>query len=315
MRAAISTGALHVAPAATSVDPFVPLDRPAPGDPPALLAVYRGACVFFNAGGDRLCEIHRALGHDALPLACRQFPRVSVHEPRGTSVTLSHFCPTAASMLDSSGPVAIVTSAPAFPSRAEYSGLDATTSLPPLLRPDVLMDWHAWWEMERRAVEVLSTAPVDIALARLALAVETTRTWRPTDGDLVHRVTRAFDEATTAANAAAPPDEAWLAARRDAALEAIPVDLRAQAPAFTFPADRLAARVLSRFLAAHAFANWTAHLGSGLRSWLRSIEIAYAVATATHSLGEADLLLRHLVDPPSLAAACGRAEEISGTRA
>ena len=45
------------------------------------------------------CAIHRVLGHDALPSACRHFPRAAVTDDLGTFVTLSHFCPTAASML------------------------------------------------------------------------------------------------------------------------------------------------------------------------------------------------------------------------
>ena len=51
-------------------------------------------CVFHDAEA-RQCRIHAVLGHDALPLACRQFPRVTVHDPRGVSVALSAYCPTA----------------------------------------------------------------------------------------------------------------------------------------------------------------------------------------------------------------------------
>ena len=61
-----------------------------------------GACVSFErgmGGATSQCAIHRVLGHDALPSACRHFPRAAVTDDLGTFVTLSHFCPTAASML------------------------------------------------------------------------------------------------------------------------------------------------------------------------------------------------------------------------
>jgi Fe-S-cluster containining protein len=76
---------------------------------PPLLARVNGRCVFLddpeNAGDAPTpepgrCRIHAALGHEALPLACRQFPRVTVEDPRGVSVTLSHYCPTAAGLLE-----------------------------------------------------------------------------------------------------------------------------------------------------------------------------------------------------------------------
>ncbi len=78
--------------------PFI--ERPAHDttEAPALLATAHGRCVFHDPAGR--CAIHSALGHDALPVACRQFPRVSVTDPRGVSVTLSHYCPTAAALLD-----------------------------------------------------------------------------------------------------------------------------------------------------------------------------------------------------------------------
>src|SRR5437762_14372552 len=109
-------------------DPFVAppfaLSDDALPDTPALLAVSSGACVFFDRTSPR-CRIQHALGHDALPLACRQFPRVAVHDPRGVSITLSHYCPTSAAMLDTIDPVQIVSGAPAFPAAGAYEGLDA----------------------------------------------------------------------------------------------------------------------------------------------------------------------------------------------
>ena len=51
-----------------------------------------------NATAKR-CIVHRDLGEPHLPTTCRHFPRVAVQDRRGTFVSLSHFCPTAASML------------------------------------------------------------------------------------------------------------------------------------------------------------------------------------------------------------------------
>lgn len=59
-----------------------------------------GRCVFLEgAGGRSRCAVHHRLGEGALPSACRQFPRVVTLIPLGLSVTLSHYCPTAASLL------------------------------------------------------------------------------------------------------------------------------------------------------------------------------------------------------------------------
>lgn len=249
--------------------------------------------------------MQQALGHDALPLACRQFPRVSVHDPRGTSVTLSHYCPTAAALLDADlpGGTAIVVNAPAFPATGEHVGLDARESLPPLLRPDLLLDWEAWWECERLAVELLGSADpgqTNMAVARLRMAVGDVVTWSPADGPLVDRVRASFANAAAAAPCIAAAPATPLI---DAVFAAIPEEIR---PSRFAPAPAPTDRALRRFLAAHAFANWTIHLGRGLRGWLRSIEAAAALIDAGAGVRHADLLLRHLADPQALANALPR---------
>jgi hypothetical protein len=279
-------------------------------DAGALVAVSDGACVFYEREGGGTCAIHRALGHDALPLACRQFPRVSVRDPRGVSITLSHYCPTAASLLASSDTIEIVTDSAAFPANGEYVGLDATTSPPPLLRPGVLMDWDTWWDVERRAVASLARndrAP-DAALAVLGGAVERARDWRPSDGPLGAHVACAFDELAAARAPERPRSNAWLGARRALAIDAVPRDLANAIPLpRTNPDVAPSPPALARFLAAHAFANWTPHLGGGLRAWVRSIEVACALAI-TSGVRDADLVLRHLIDPREFAARCASAE-------
>jgi hypothetical protein len=63
-----------------------------------------------------LCGVHRALGEGALPATCRIFPRIALTDARGTFITLSHYCPTAAAMLFRTDvPLEIVESPAAFP--------------------------------------------------------------------------------------------------------------------------------------------------------------------------------------------------------
>ena len=244
---------------------------PIPDDLGGLLPMTAQGCAFHNAAQYR-CEIQAAQGHHALPLACRQFPRVSVTDPRGASVTLSHYCPTALSRLETfAGELAIVTDAAAFPAGGEYVGLDARTSLPPALTPHVLMDWDSWWEWERLAIELFNCdeSPREI-LQRLSLAVEHARTWKPGQGELITRVREAFEKAS-----------------------------------FPGPKGPGLHRAL---LASHAFANWTAHLGEGLRTWLRSLETVVFLLEEGWTMREIDLWLRHFADPRLLARVWSAAE-------
>jgi hypothetical protein len=88
---------------------------------------------------------------------------------------------------------------------------------------------------------------------------------------------------------------------------AIPAEL-APPPAVADP--RPDERVVCRFLAAHAFASWAIHVGSGLRIWLRSIEAAEALVESGLGIRAADLRLRHLCDTRAL---CGGLEELKLT--
>jgi hypothetical protein len=84
-------------------------------------------------------------------------------------------------------------------------------------------------------------------------------------------------------------------------LDAIPPELRAESGRLKADGPRPPANVVSNFLAAHAFANWTAHLGEDLLTWQRSIEAAFALVELGGGVRQADLLLRHLADPHRLA--------------
>ena len=94
LHAGIAEGRLH---------PEVAWARPIADLPHGARVVLRvlpsGDCVFLEHGQPRLCAVERQLGAGAMPPPCRQFPRVATLTPSGVSLTLSHYCPTAASML------------------------------------------------------------------------------------------------------------------------------------------------------------------------------------------------------------------------
>jgi len=307
MRAALATGALRPLAGAGSCFETPP---GAPLETPALLKIVDHRCVFFDEANGRACRVHAALGHDSLPLACRQFPRLVVRDPRGVSIVLSHYCPTAAASLGRQAKVTVVESPRAFPTNAEYEGLDAREALPPLLCPDVLMDWDSWWMFEHLSVELLgnSEEPVTWSLARLARTVERIQTWRPGGEALGDWIRQAFGDQTHV--------DCWapigLESRREEVTAAIPEGLRSRgALDGCGPPD---VQTMRHVLAAHAFANWTAHLGRGLRSWLRSIEAAYALLQSGYGVRHTDLLLRHLADPRALAERWSAAEVDGGVR-
>ena len=285
-----ATGQLPIDRAVRSTSLFVrPIDAPA--ETPVIVGRTDGRCVF-HTGGHR-CGIHEHLGHDALPLACRQFPRVSVLDPRGVSVTLSHYCPTAAATLGSDGydraRADILVNTPGFPPDGEYAGLEARDALPPLLCRDVLMDWDAWWRLEQRAVATLlhTGASADEALALLRGVVARLGRWRPGSEPLIDAVETAFDRGD-AAPAVAPVE---VLVRH--AFDRVPGVYRQRAEwAWHLDTPDPVAR---RFLAAHAFANWQVHgQNGGLSAWLASIDTARAFLSAGAGVRHTDLVLRHL---------------------
>jgi hypothetical protein len=106
-----------------------------------------------TAGGcplheDGRCAVHRDRGPEALPAACRHFPRVCLRDLRGVSVTLSCFCPTAAEMLFREDvPLAIVEGPHPVPIGTPVEGLDA--------RGATHVDLDALSEWERGTIDAL----------------------------------------------------------------------------------------------------------------------------------------------------------------
>ena len=114
-----------------------------------------GHCVFHGDGG---CGIHRAR-----PASCAHFPYVCLVDSRGVRVTLSHYCPTAASLLFAhEGPIEIVEGPSPVAGFDIPEGLDARESLPPAFakatagRPHAakprLLSWDEFSEWEREDV-------------------------------------------------------------------------------------------------------------------------------------------------------------------
>lgn len=186
-------------------------------------AMLRGRrCSFLETGerGTPACEIHRLAGHAALPLTCRMFPRIVLHDPRGTFISLSHFCPTAAAMLFEAGPPAEIVDAPiALTGTQPLDGLDARDVWPPLLRPGLMMDLESYTTWERLALELVTRegiAPAS-ALDGLAAATAALSAWTPSSATpLLGAVHDAFARITPRPGILGAHDPAvkrWLAAR------------------------------------------------------------------------------------------------------
>jgi hypothetical protein len=256
--------------------------------------------------------VHRDLGVDALPSACRHFPRVATLTPLGVSVTLSHYCPAAAALLfRPGGGLRILEGPPAFPPTWPWEGLDAREALPPLLKPGVLMDWPSLERWERFCVSVLAErgrGPED-ALDVLSGAAEEARRWSPGRGAFGECFEDVLEEALGRGNErrgpalteasrnglSSPRNPAgrgflgWpLVAGCVAHRELLPdapegldeVDRRWVAPrwlAFALP--------VRRWLAAKAFASWAVLQGEGLRTAVASLRVALAVLRAEAARG------------------------------
>jgi hypothetical protein len=321
-------------PQAAGLSPFV-TEPDLPDDAAAILQrTDRGACVFFEPA-TRLCVVHRDLGEASLPATCRYFPRVALRDARGTSITLSHFCPTAASMLFRDDvPLAIVDRPVAFPP-ADYEGLAIVDDdLPPLLHPAMLMDLEGYAAWERHMVaRCAADASPESVLATLVRDARALRTWRPGPVALAAAV-----EALPATFLDSSPHETLSVslAYHAEVIAAVPDDLK-PAPderglgeiylLAVAPRWHAFRRPLNRYLAAKAFACWTAYQGRGLMSIVRGLEAALALVRveaarqcrdAGRPLDEellrgafrgADFALNHLAVGEDLAAAWSRAEE------
>jgi hypothetical protein len=316
--------------------------RPLPGLPHGarVLRVSReGECVFREP---RACAVHARLGAQALPSACLQFPRVATLTPLGVSVTLSHYCPTAAELLfRDDRPLVIVDAPEAFPASWPYEGLDARQAFPPLLRPGVLTSWRSHVRLEAHAVATFarSDCAPEVALVSLATTVERLRAWTPADGPFDAFADEVLESPGPPATASPRSLEGALAEWERAAAS---IPATASAPESprralrTLDRDRLDAVVdagysrlhapVRRWLAAKAFGSWVALQGDGVRTTVASLRLALGVLRAEAARGcadaareldapllkeafrRSDLLLQHLVDVHALARELSRCE-------
>jgi hypothetical protein len=253
---------------------FIASGNPDPYD--TVIAKHQnGGCVFFEhhrpvhrSRGEGGCVIHREAGVGALPTACRHFPRKFLRDSRGTFISLSHFCPTAACLLFDAPPLEIVEARAPLMIEEPIEGLDARNELPPLLRPDVLCDPDGYDAWERASLAVLADDDLawHAALDRIAAATERVRSWTPGAESLAARVVREF---SSIEDRAAPriPDRALLEL-----VWRLSGDAADHAPT-TLEDLKSFDAAMKNFLAARLFGNWIAYQGRGLRSivqWLRA---------------------------------------------
>jgi Fe-S-cluster containining protein len=331
---AVARGVLQTHAAARHVAPFV-VEPDLPDDAAAMLErTETGECVFLERD-TKLCIVHRDMGEAALPATCRYFPRLAVQDSRGTFITLSHFCPTAASMLFRDDcPITIVSGPPAFPP-ADYEGLIVTgDDLPPLLSPNMLMDrvGYSAWEQHMVARCAERGVSPEAVLATLERDARLLRAWKPGGLTLVDAI-RGLPSHSELGRSASTLEQSLTL--YDDALQAVPDDLRPQPdqsgldaafadlvspvwPTFSTP--------LNRYLAAKAFASWTAYQGRGVMTIVRGLEAALAVVRLEaarqsrnadrvldvellrDAFRSADFLLNHLAVGEDLAAAWSVAE-------
>lgn len=324
---ALATGRLHTAPGTEGMDAFI-VGPDLPEDTAAMFERSdEGQCVFLDRSS-HLCIVHRDLGETALAATCRHFPRLAVHDRRGTFVALSHFCPTAAAMLFRDDVrLAIVDAPPAFPP-ADYDGLEITDEdLPPLLHPQMLMDLDGYtaWErhMVARCVD-LARSPESI-LATLHRDAHAIGGWTPggrTLAETIAGLPATFVDAEPVGSL-----DGSLALFHEA-MTAVPTEFRPEPDengleetflTFVAPAWEHFPAPLNRYIAAKAFATWTAYQGRGVATIVRGIEAAVALvrveaarqcrdagrvldaALLLEAFRSADFLLNHLAVGEDLA--------------
>ena len=313
---------------------FIPEDLP--DDAGAMVArTSEGDCVFYHRHSG-LCVVHRDMGEALLPSTCRHFPRVAVRDQRGTFISLTHYCPTAASMLFRDDvPLEIVESPPAFPPAA-YDGLVVDPEAwPPLLHPQMLMNLEAYSAWERHMVRRCAdpSASPESVIATLTRDARLLRAYTPGARSLLDAIaalpremigaaaSRTLDEslALFAGVIAAVPDEYTPPPDEQMLPEAFAQHVVPEWPGWRAP--------VNRYLAAKAFASWTAYQGRGVLTIVRGLEAALGLVRVEaarqcrdqnrpldagllrEAFRNADFLLNHLAAGEELAEGWSKAEE------
>jgi hypothetical protein len=293
---------------------------------PMLFPGADGACRHYDRGA-RLCRVHAAYGDAQLPRSCHHFPRRALVDERGTFVTLSHFCPTAADALFSPGALSIVRAPKAFPTGRGYDGLDARGQWPPLVKPALLFDLESYtaWEEFLIATFADERLSADGAVRRVAAAAERLRSWTPRRGAMVEWI-RAI-AAQPEADGRVLDRYAPLRGERGHrfAVKSVPPALRRSLRRRS-QRSRVNAHVapgawagpIRRYLASKAFGSWTAYDGHGVRTQVAELVLTLSVlhtemalladgddaavdrAVVLEAIRASDLLLVHLAHRPTL---------------
>jgi hypothetical protein len=251
---------------------------------------------------------------------------VLLQDHRGTLISLSHYCPTAAELVLAALPDAVrMVPAPPGLVNGAHEGFDATGALPPLLRPGLLMDLDAYAEWERLAMETLARREdeVEMALAAIDAATREIEQWRPGRGIMREVVERAFDRVSADRFGRSARD--WQRVRL--AYASVPAGLTP--PVLPLRIEEGWLRVsdwwgtfdaaVRRYLAAKLFGNWIAYSGQGLRTIVEWLRVCLAVLESEvvrqqldgphqsqrrhvlEAIRASDLLMVHLSDHTALA--------------
>ena len=284
---ALSAGRVSAAAAPDGNAPVLIVEDDLPDDAAAMVARTKsGDCVFYHRDSG-LCVIHRDLGEPMLPSTCRHFPRLAVQDARGTSISLTHFCPTAAALLFREDvPIEIVEAPSAFPD-ADYGGLAITSDdWPPLLRPGRLADFESYAAWERHMVARCAdhTISAESVIATLERDARSVRSIFAVSGDAITQAIRRLP--IDPVEAGLPNTLESSLVHYEEMLKAVPDEWRPEADTRDL-ADTYERHVrtrwrsfdapLKRYLAAKAFASWTAYQGRGFLTIVRGLEAALAL--------------------------------------
>ncbi|MEO5894543.1 MAG: hypothetical protein ABIS06_02460 [Vicinamibacterales bacterium] len=232
-----------------------------------------------------------------------------LRDDHGTRVSLSHYCPTAASLLVSTGELRVIAAPPGLVVDEPVEGLDARGALPPLIRPDMLADNDGYCAWEAACVATLERhGDATSALGVIGLATEVLRQWTPSAGSLADAVARAFVTAEEKSRRPVPYASAGLEIVGSLAPSAPPVS---DQPCGQLTADT--ERTIANYLAARVFGNWLCYQGRGLRTivaWLHAchdVVRAYtgsqltATVDIVSAIRAADFLMMHTIDSQAFA--------------
>jgi Fe-S-cluster containining protein len=341
--AALDAGSIRLsAPATPDAGPFLDAGL-LPGAAAVLARTAAGDCVFFDRPSGRLCAIQRALGHAALPAACRHFPRVILVEEALVRVSFSHVCPTAADLLfrEDIERIEPVSAAGIMADPDDLEGFDAATTIPPFVRPQVVGDadsFAAWDAFVLAACDRPRESPPQV-LARLARGAERLRAWSPAHGAMGAYARETLEAVLAEDPVDAETEPTGVEALYAAVRGSIPAGLPRPAEAgrhddagrhdahasnvfvgagFSQPRAEVEFRraggwrarpgtwrVVNRYMAARAWGAWSAYLGWGVRTQVAWVAAALAVLTVTLATSPSS---DDAVDSVGLRAALGDAD-------